>query len=98
MPLSQSAGKALGKLFRNLSNPRWLAKQAAETATSMIVLNWVGKKVKATYKGKVVHTPDPKAEAEHIGDIYHCDEGHNYIYANGKMYRYDSKTDGWYNA
>lgn len=93
MALSQSAGRALGKLFSNLNNPRWLAKQAAETATSVVVLNWAGKQVKAVYKGYILHDTN-----KHIGDVYHCDDGHNYVVANGKKYRYDAGTDSWYNA
>ena len=98
MPLSQAAGKALGKLFRNLTNPRWLAEQAAGTATAIFVLNPLGKNVTAYLRGKIEHRPDPKSNPVHVGDVYHCADGHNYVYANGKAYRYDAQTDGWYNA
>lgn len=93
MPLSQSAGKALGQLFSNLKNPRWLAKQTAETVASVTVINYAGNQVKAFYKGYILHDTDKR-----IGDVYHCDDGHNYVVTNGKKYRYDSKTDSWYNA
>ena len=93
MPLSQSAGRALGKLFSNLKSPRWLAKQTAETAISLTVINYAGKQVKAFYKGYILHDTD-----KHIGDIYHCADGHDYVVINGKKYRYDVADDGWYNA
>jgi hypothetical protein len=93
MALSQSAGRALGKLFSNLKNPRWLAKQTSETVASVTVLNYAGKQVRAAYKGYILHDTD-----KHIGDVYHCDDGHNYVVANGKTYRYDASTDSWYNA
>lgn len=93
MSLSPSAGRALGKLFSNLKNPRWLAKQTAETVASITVLNYAGQKVKAAYKGYILHDTD-----KHIGDVYHCDDGHDYVVANGQKYRYDARTDSWYNA
>jgi hypothetical protein len=94
MPLSAAAGRAIGKLFRNLKNPRWLAQQTAESVVSITVLNWAGNRVKAFYKGKIVHNGDEK-----IGEIYHCSDGHNYILTlNGSQYRYDADTDTWEDA
>jgi hypothetical protein len=93
MPLQQAAGKALGKLFSNLKNPRWLASQTAETFMSLTVTNYAGNKVRAFYKGYIIHDND-----KHIGDVYHCDDGHDYVVSKGQKYRYDAKSDSWYHA
>jgi hypothetical protein len=78
MPLSVEAGKALGKLYRDLSNPRWIAETVASTIATITVINWAGQQVTAKKKGKLVHKPDAKADEVHVGDIYHCADGHDY--------------------
>ena len=95
--LSKAAGKAIGKLFRNLRNPRWIAQQTAETLTTITVVNYAGKKVKAFAKGHVVHDHADGTEVK-IGDVYHCQDGHDYIHSGGKTYRYDATVDGWHPA
>lgn len=98
MPLSAAAGKALGKLYRDVRNPRWIAQQATESVISITVLNWAGQKVKAFFKGKIFHKPDGHRDEVHIGDVYHCADGHNYVHAGGKAYRYDAGQDAWVSA
>jgi hypothetical protein len=97
MGLSQAAGKALGKLVRNLRNPRWVAASVAETGTTLLVINPIGKRVKAELKS-YLHHHDEDGNQVKIGDVYHCPDGHNYIHANGKTYRYDGNSDSWMNA
>ncbi len=86
------AGAALGRLFRNLRNPQFLAAQAAETAMSIYVLNPLGQKVIAYFKR---HVFDGEAK---IGEVYGDNHGNEYLHANGKTYRYDSASDTWTTA
>jgi hypothetical protein len=92
MGLSAAAGKALGKLFRNIRNPRWVAQEVGQTAFTMTVLNPAAQRVKAKLKGKGhIHHDDGKEVAE----VYHCDDGHNYLRIGDKTYCYDAATDSW---
>jgi len=92
--VSRAAGEALGKLGANLKNPRWIAAQTAETAFSIWVLNPFGKKVSAYLRKHLFHqTVDDK-----IGEVYHCDDDHEYIKIGENIYNYDPQEDKWYRS
>ncbi len=92
--VSRTAGAALGKLAARLSNPRWLAAQAAETALNITVLTPAGQYVKAYLAKHLYHSEHDQK----IGEVYHCPNGQEYFLIDGKKYRHDTATDTWYNA
>lgn len=79
----------LGKLFKSLKNPQWYFQQAAETAFSIYVINPAGKKVAAYVKGHLLH------QDQKVGDVMHCQDGHEYIHVHGKTYYHDTYSDTW---
>lgn len=92
MSLSSEAGKALGALWRNLRNPRWLARQAGETALNIYVTNPIGERVIATAKS-YIHHDDEHGRAVKIGEVYHCADGYEYVKKNdGQVFVFDPKT------
>lgn len=90
--MMKTAGAALGRLFNNLRNPKWLFQQAAETGFSVGVINPAGKQVNAWIRGHLLH------EDQKIGEVYHCADGHEYIRVGNKIYNHDLRTDTWYDA
>lgn len=95
MPISDRAARSLGKLIANITgNLRWHGKGAggATVGAAVYVLNHRGEKVKASHTGSVSDN-DGKLAEHYVGP-----DGHEYVEVNGKTYRYDPNTDGWYNA
>jgi hypothetical protein len=88
--VSQAVGAALGRLIRNLRNPRWVIAEVAKQAFSIIVVAPTGRKVRAHLK-KHIHHDDG-----HIADVHEDEHGHEYIVVHGKVYWFDPQTDSWY--
>ncbi|MGY3213956.1 hypothetical protein [Mucilaginibacter sp. HD30] len=88
----KSTGKALGELVGNLKKTDWWLKQAASQGASIFVYNPIGNRVVAYIKGHVFH------EDRHVGDAYHCADGHEYLKVHDKTYRYNPDTDSFYHA
>ena len=89
---SRELGLALGKLFRNLKSPKWLAAEAGSAGMSVFVIAPLGHKVKAYLQHRLHH------EHGHVADLHEDGEGNEYLVADGKNYRYDPDTDTWFAA
>jgi hypothetical protein len=92
MAVSDAAGRALGKLLGAMENPRWGA-EAAGTAVGYLVINHVGKKVKAWRQHQLHH------DRGHLGDMCRCADGHEYfVNRSGAAHRYNPSDNSWYHA
>jgi len=92
MPPSRELGAALGKLYRSLKNPKWLIAETEKLALNVVVINHLGKQVKAYFRHALHH------DDGHAGDHHVDADGNEYIVSGGKKYRYDPASDAWYPA
>lgn len=92
MAISDGVARNIGKLLRNLSDPKWYAAEGAKLTTNIVVINKIGNSVNAYLRA---HLYDGR---QHIGDVYRCGDGHEYMDVNGQQYRYDPSSNTWQNA
>jgi hypothetical protein len=82
----------LGRLLRNIKDPKWLAAQAGEMLTQIYVIGPVGDQIKAYFR---VHLFDGDKK---IGEVYHCKDGHEYLLIDGKKIRFDKDSEDFHHA
>ena len=86
----RAIGIAIGKLIRNLRNPRWVMAEVARQAFSIIVVGPTGRKAKAYLKTHLHH------DDGHVADVHEDEHGHLYVVFQGKAYWYDQNNDSWH--
>jgi len=91
MSLSSAIAKNLGKLWRNIKDPQWLAAQAGETAVQMSFISPLGHNASAYLK---THLFDGDKK---IGEVYECKDGYQYVKSvDGKKYALHPETEDWH--
>jgi len=87
--ITSKFSEAMGKIFRNLEDPKWYTAETQKQVISMAVISPLGHRAVAYLR---YHFYDGK---EHIGDAYHCKDGHEYLRINQKVYTYNPDTDSF---
>jgi len=83
----------LGKLYKNVTTPKWIADQAGGTIVQQLFISPLGHNVKAYFKGHLLD------EDQKIGEVYQCADGHVYIEGNdGNKYALHPHTEDWHQA
>lgn len=94
---SAAMSNAIGRLLRNLNNPKWVATEGAKSAITTFVVNPAGQKVSASIMHHL-HHEDEHGNDIHIGDAYKCTDGHEYMVTASGTYRHDKASDSWVKA
>ena len=91
--LADTVARHLGKFFRNVRNPAWLAAQAMETVVSQVFISPTGDKIHAYLH---VHLFDGD---EKIGAVYRAKDGHHYVIdSDGNRARLNESAGSWHAA